>query len=101
MKLRAQTRGVELGAPALAAIQDRIRLEVGAHAAEIEELGLVLAPAPTRGVSCSVTLRSRAGEAMSLAEVGDEPDEAVDLVLWRLRHRLQRRALSRQRGQRT
>jgi hypothetical protein len=98
MKVHTQIRRLELPRDTLARIEERVRLALGVYTAEIAEVGIHLSPARPDGVRCAMRLSARSGEPVEVEEVGPEASGAADLALWRLAHRLKRRALSRESG---
>ncbi|MDJ0866725.1 MAG: hypothetical protein QNK03_11500 [Myxococcota bacterium] len=93
MRLAVRARHLELPAAQRVRIESRVRLSVGHQVAEVEA-AQVLLEGPTsrrRGLRCQLALSCLGGERVSFDETGRDPDEALDLALWRLRGWLRRR----------
>ena len=77
-------------------IEKRLRLTIGARSADIRTLQLRLRPEePLPSVRWRVTLRHRDDSVSVLEDSSPDPSDALEQLLWRMGHHLDRRALRR------
>jgi len=92
MQLRIQAPD-DLPAQTRAAIERRVRLSLGRHAAGIERAQVTLAPSLEGPLAsrCRIRVRLREGETLAVEDRAEDPRSAVAAAAWRLDHRMQRR----------
>lgn len=103
MKLRIQTDGPALASALREHVEQRVRLIVGARAARIDGVQILLANAPDARteVRCRVKLKDMDAAIGLPVEAAQSVEDAVELTIWRLRHFLDRRALRSEPGRRS
>lgn len=74
-----------------AALERRLRLTLGRHAAGIERAHVTLFPSEQRPPArCRIRARLRGGGSLAVEDGGDDPGSATAAAAWRLELRLQR-----------
>jgi ribosome-associated translation inhibitor RaiA len=99
MRLRIQAPE-DLPAQARGAIERRVRLALGRHAAWIERAQVTLAPDLEGRLAsrCRIRVRLREGETLEVEERAEDPSSALAAAAWRLEHRMQRRQAAKADG---
>jgi ribosome-associated translation inhibitor RaiA len=103
MQLRIRPRRVEIPDEVRAAIDRRLRLAVGRHAAAVLRAEATFSPlaprlaaaprascAPGAATRCRIRLRLRDGATLAVDDHGPDPAAAAAAAAWRLEHRLDR-----------
>ena len=93
MQLPVHARSQDLPTEARSAIERRIRLALGRHAAGIDRAQVTLSPAQDggNGSRCRIHVRLRRGESLAIEDHAADPHAAAAAAAWRLEHRLERR----------
>jgi len=91
MQLRIQAPD-DLPAQTRAAIERRVRLALGRHAAGIERVRVTLARRLEGSLAsrCRIRVRLREGETLAVEDRAEDPGSAAAAAVWRLEHRMQR-----------
>lgn len=99
MQLRIQAPD-DLSTLTRAAIERRVRLALGRHAAEIERARVTLAPSLEGPLAsrCRIRVRLREGETLAVEDRAEDPRSALAAAAWRMEHRLQRRRAAKAHG---
>ena len=90
MQLRIRTLRAEVPAETRTAIERRVRLALGRHAAGIDRAQVTLSPAlgaSTRD-HCRIRVRLREGGSLAAEDEAEDLHAAVATAAWRLEHRL-------------
>jgi hypothetical protein len=92
MQLRIQAVRLDVPAELRLAIDRRVRLTLGRHAAGIDRVQLTLASDEGATASlCRIRARLRDGESLAVEDCAEGPKSAATAAAWRLSHRMQRR----------
>ncbi len=93
MRLRISAPRLELGADTRLAIERRVRLALGRHAAGIDRARVTLAPSPSGRpeLRCRISLRPRQGQNLTVEDFADDARSAAIGAAHRLENRLESR----------
>ncbi|MFK7898914.1 MAG: hypothetical protein AB8G23_24000 [Myxococcota bacterium] len=95
MKLRIRVEELELGESEREGIEKRIRLALGTRTVSIDSVEMALSQLSNQGrdVRCRLSLRDSRGLQTFVEEDAEDSSTAVQWVIWRMVHFLDRRAL--------
>ncbi len=90
MQIQFRAQEIELPDETRAALERRLRLTLGRHAAGIDRARVTLGPDPdgSGALRCRVRLRFRDGRVLAIEDQAADPQAALAAAAWRLEHRL-------------
>ncbi len=97
MTLRIQTKQLDVPAETRSAVERRVRLALGRHAAEIEHTQVSLRSG-LNGHRCRIRIRLRRGESLAIEDRAADPSDAAAGAASRLESRLEHRRARRLSG---
>ncbi len=100
MQLRISDRNLELPLDVRRAIERRLRLVIGRHAAGIARLHLTLSrsrsPTEAETSRCRIRVDLRQGTTLTVEDAAADPSAAATAAAWRLQRRLRQRLGTRE-----
>lgn len=92
MQLRIRAQHLDVPADTRLAIERKVRLALGRHAAGIDLAHITLSPSPqgSPGNRCRIRVRLHQGESLAIEDCAEDLHAAAAAVAWRLQQRLDR-----------